>query len=163
MKRIKAETIHFQSDEIKAFLENMDGYDKSVRVNQLVYYPYIFFEYSLIRQSFFQPMGQAVGCTVDGINKIGALIDTSPRFLEQEVDPHWIIPKKIEMEEAEILAKSFLYESISSRKKILSLPKLILTKQELFYRPYWVAEGRLHSKKKYRLTVDAVTGKYHPI
>ncbi|WP_077328752.1 hypothetical protein [Virgibacillus siamensis] len=159
---INAEEVGFNNHEIKNYLDKMDSKGSFI-VDQLVYYPYFFFEYTLERKSFPRPTGAMVGCTVDGINGIGSLIDGSPKFKKKQIDPQNIIQKKLGSFEVSEISKDFLYDSISYKLKVLSMPKLTLTKKEVFYRPYWIAEGRKHSSDRFLLTVDAVTGKYHPL
>ena len=65
--------------------------------------------------------------------------------------------------EAMKIAEQFLFESIYSRMKILKMPTLKLQRQEEFYRPYWIVKGIKEKRAPFYLTVDAVTGKYHPI
>jgi hypothetical protein len=160
---IKAEGIGFDNHEIKILLERMDC-ERSFKVDQLVFYPYFFFEYTLERKSFFHPIGGTVGCTIDGINGVGALIDTFPDLNEQAISNQNIIQRELNLVKAKEKAEEFLYDSISYKMKILSMPKLKVAKQEVFYRPYWVAQGGgVHSSNQFLLTVDAVTGKYHPL
>lgn len=159
---VKAEAIGFDNHEIKIYLEKMDT-ERSFKVDQLVFYPYFFFEYALERKSFFHPLGGAVGCTIDAINGVGAVIDTSPNFKEKALTTKNIIQKKLDSLEAKEIAEKFLCDSISYKMKILSMPKLKLIKQEVIYRPYWIAEGGACSSNQFLLTVDAVTGKYHPL
>ncbi|WP_404455031.1 hypothetical protein LG329_06750 [Virgibacillus necropolis] len=159
---IKAEEINFNNNEIKIYLEKMDT-KNTFKVDQLVFYPYFFFEYSLDRKSFFHPIGGTVGCSIDGINGVGSIIDKVPHFSKQEVSTQNIIQKKLNTLDAEVIAEPFLYDSISYKMKILSMPKLNISKQEVFYRPYWIAKGGTHKSNQFLLTVDAVTGKYHPL
>ncbi|ASK62447.1 hypothetical protein CFK37_09930 [Virgibacillus phasianinus] len=159
---VKAEAIGFSNQEIKVYLERMDT-NRSFKVNQLVFYPYFFFEYELESKSFFHPIGGAVGCTVDGVNGVGAVIDISPEFKEQEITAEKLIQKELDTMEAKGIAEKFLYNSISYKMKVLSMPRMKLIKQEVFYRPYWIAEGGTYSSNQFLLTVDAVTGKYHPL
>lgn len=159
---VKAEAIGFNNNEIKIYLERMDT-ERSFKVDQLVFYPYFFFEYALERKSFFHPLGGAVGCTIDAINGVGAIIDTSPDSKEQIISNKNIIKKKLDSTVAMGIAEKFLYNSISYKMKVLSMPRLELIQQEVFYRPYWIAEGGAYTSDQFLLTVDAVTGKYHPL
>lgn len=161
-EEIYAEEIGFHNYEIKTFLDRMDT-KGSFKVEQLVYYPYFFFEYSMEKKSFPRLTGGMVGCTVDGINGIGSLIDGSPKFRKKEISHQNIIQKKLSSLEVSDISKDFLYDSISYKLKVFTMPRLTLTKREVFYRPYWIAEGREYASDKFLLTVDAVTGKYHPL
>lgn len=159
---IKTQDVGFNSREIKGILEKMDAGMKVV-VDQLVFYPYFFFEYSLERKSFIHPNGGSVGCTIDALNGAGSLIDMSPVLNEQAISNVNIIQRKLNSTEAKDIAENFLYDSISYKMKILSMPKLKLSKQEIFFRPYWIVQGAVQSSNRFYLTVDSVTGKYHPL
>ncbi|WP_085523170.1 hypothetical protein [Tuberibacillus sp. Marseille-P3662] len=159
---IKTQNVGFNSHEIKGSLEKMDAGMK-VAVDQLVFYPYFFFEYSLERKSFLHPNGGTVGCTIDALNGAGSLIDMSPVLNEQSVSDDNIIQRKLDSAKAKEIAETFLYDSISYKMKILSMPNLKLSKQEIFFRPYWIVEGVVQSANRFCLTVDSITGKYHPL
>lgn len=159
---IDVEKIHFSDTEVENILGRMDP-DRKYNVKQLIYYPYYFFEFSINRKSFFHPIGGTAGCTVDGINSLGALVDTSPGIKTKTIIREKRLISKIDSQEAMDIAKKFLYESISFKMKILTMPKLNVTEQNMFYRPYWVAEGRKFSSAQFSLAIDAVTGKYHPL
>lgn len=158
---ISTEEINFSNDEIKTYLERMDT-KNSFKVDQLVFYPYFFFEYDVDKKSFFHPIG-TMGCAVDGINGVSAIIDKMPDFSEKTIPSRDIIQNKLSLMKAKAIAEPFLYDSISYKMKVLSMPAINLSKQEIFYRPYWIAEGGMYVSNSFSLTVDAVTGKYHPL
>lgn len=162
MRVIQAETFFYERQEIKHLFEKMDP-ESAYTVQRHIYYPYLFFEYMLKRKSFFHPLEGNIGCTVDGVNKIGALLDTFPRLEKKTVSRQAVIECKMELTDAKPIAESFLLNHIVNKKKILSVPKLQLTKQLLFYRPYWIVEGRRKTSRPFLLMVDAVSGKYHPL
>ncbi|SFE57289.1 hypothetical protein [Alteribacillus iranensis] len=160
---VKTETIHYDQDEVKKVLETLDE-SQLFEVNQLVFYPYYFFECQLERKSLLQPKGGGkAGCAVDGVNKVGSLVDQSPVFLEKELPASDMIPVTYDWEEAKKAAIDFVRHSITYRMKVLAPPKMTITRAELFYRPYWIAEGQSVPPDRYTLTVDAVSGKYHPL
>lgn len=160
---VNSENTSFDQNEIKLVFEKTDA-NKLFHVNQLVFYPYYYFEYKLERKSLFHPNGGVVGCTIDGVNGIGAIVNTFPRLERQEIQSHTIIPEKLTFTDAKTTAKSFVYDTISYKMKVFSTPPITLTKEEKFYRPYWIIEGGdIYSQNNFMLTVDAVTGKYHPL
>lgn len=162
-KLIRSENIGFDRNEITRIFEKTDA-EKKFQVHQLVFYPYYFFEYKLERRSLFHPNGGVIGCTVDGINGIGSIVSTFPYLESQELQPHTMIPEELKVAEAKTNAKKFVYDTISYKMKVFSAPSITLIKEEKFYRPYWIVEGGdKHSQNKFMLTVDAVTGKYHPL
>lgn len=160
---VQYENIAFDHNEIKHIFEKTDS-DKSFRVNQLVFYPYYYFEYKLTRKSLFHPNGGVIGCAVDGVNGTGAIANTFPRLQSQEIQTQTMITEELNLSDAKTTAKKFVYDSISYKMKVFSAPPVNLTKEEKFYRPYWIIEGGdRYSQNKFMLTVDAVTGKYHPL
>ncbi|MEN1968705.1 hypothetical protein WMZ97_11605 [Lentibacillus sp. N15] len=159
---IDAEKPGFSREEIKKRLERLDT-GRTYQVQRLVFYPYFIFEYIIDRQNFFHPLKGHVGCTVDGVNKVGALADTFPQFTKQEISDRDIINPYLAFEEAEEIAEDYLYHSISTKKKVLTVPKIAATKQKLFYRPYWVVEGSIGLTDPFLITIDAVSGKFHPL
>ncbi|WP_269410040.1 hypothetical protein [Lentibacillus daqui] len=162
MRIINAEQLGFSQEEIKQQLEQLDQ-GRTYQAQRLVYYPYIIFEFTIDRRRFFHPLKGYVGCTIDGVNKIGALADTFPELAKVEVSDQNIIALDLTFAEAKKIAEDFLYNSISARKKVITAPKLNLTKQELFYRPYWIVEGDVDLPGHFFITVDAVSGKFHPL
>ncbi|GGB40853.1 hypothetical protein F3157_18150 [Virgibacillus dakarensis] len=159
---INAEQPGFRQEEVKKRLEKLDP-ETTYKVQRLVFYPYMIFEYVIDRRNFFHPLKGHVGCTIDGVNKVGALADTFPQLMKQEVSDRDFIQPDLTLADAKERAEDFLYHSLSSKKKILTIPKLTLTKQEIFYRPYWIVEGILNLPNHFFITVDAVSGKFHPL
>lgn len=159
---IQTERIGYERKETELILEKMDP-ESAFTVQRHVYYPYLFFEYMLNRKGFFHPLEGNIGCTVDGVNKIGALSDTFPRLEKKTVPRQAVIENTLELSDAKPIAENFLLNHIIHKKKILSIPKLHLTKQMVFYRPYWIVEGKSKASERFLLMVDAVSGKYHPL
>lgn len=132
------------------------------KASQLVYYPYFFFEYTLERKRLLHPFSGTTGCTIDAVDGIGSLIDHAPFLKNQALVKASMIQPVINSERGEAKAEAFIYDSISLKLKVLSMPKLKLNKKDLFYRPYWIVYGGICSNQ-FSLAVDAVTGKYHPL
>jgi|GEM_PF-3413427 len=159
---IKSEEVSFEKDNLKETLEKMDA-NVSYDVQTLIYYPYLFYEFLVENGSFINRTGQRAGCTIDGMNQLGALIDRIPQFIDAKIKRKYIMEKNINNKTALHAAERFIVESISSRMKVLKMPQLELVKQEEFYRPYWVVKGQKSAGSHFYITVDAVTGKYHPL
>lgn len=158
---IKTERINFKEEEVKRLLEKLES-NFSFKIEQLVFYPYFFFEYSLAKKKR-ASQKEKVGCTIDAINGIGALTDTWPDYgYQQEHYEQSVMPGKLSEVEAKQISEKFLYNTILHKRKFLSLPELKLTQQEAFHRPYWIVDSD-NSKKQFSLIVDAVTSRYHPI
>ncbi|MGY0692365.1 hypothetical protein ACW2QC_06160 [Virgibacillus sp. FSP13] len=159
---VQAEQLGFKQEEIETRLEKLDS-GRTYKAQRLVYYPYIMFEYVIDRRNFFHPLKGNVGCTIDGVNKVGALADTFPQLASQNVSDNHIIPLHLTLAEAKEVAENFIYHSIASKKKVLTVPTLTSSKQAIFYRPYWIVEGDSDLPDHFLITVDAVTGKFHPL
>lgn len=162
MKALKTERISFEKELLKNALEKMDN-QVTYDIHSLIYYPYLFLEFQVEKRGLINRVGQKVGCTIDGMNKIGALVDEAPEFIFKSMKETSIMKSSISNSEAIQIAEQFLFESIYSRMKILKVPTLKLQRQEKFYRPYWIVKGNKEKRVPFFLTVDAVTGKYHPI
>lgn len=162
MKVLKTERISFEKELLKDALEKMDD-QVTYDIQSLIYYPYLFHEFKVEKRGLINRVGQKVGCTIDGMNKIGALVDVTPEFMYTSIKERNIMKSSTDKSEAMKIAEQFLFESIYSRMKILKMPTLKLQRQEEFYRPYWIVKGIKEKRAPFYLTVDAVTGKYHPI
>src|SRR5690606_29079747 len=103
---IQTERIGYERKEIELILEKMDP-ESAFTVQRHVYYPYLFFEYMLNRKGFFHPLEGNIGCTVDGVNKIGALADTFPRLEKKTVPRQAVIENTLELTDAEPIAENF--------------------------------------------------------
>lgn len=160
--RYLSEEISFSKSDIEMRLQQLDSKNK-YEVKKILYYPYFVFEYSMNRKGFFHPLQGKTGCTIDGINKIGALTDTYPNLKENILKENEIIQPQIDLQESKGLAKTFMEEAIANKKKVFTIPQLVDIREEKFFRPYWVVQGGEHESKSFLLTVDAVSGKFHPL
>lgn len=157
---IKVECINIDRHETKMLLKRMDS-NISFQSSRLVYYPYFFFEYMIEKTRFSNK--EKAGCTIDSLNGLGALTDTWPNCREEQVKiEQSIIPAKLNDEEARHTSEKFLSDTILRKRKVLSMPRLRLTGQVNFYRPYWVVECESR-ESLFTLVVDAVSGRYHPL
>lgn len=160
--RVQSEQIVFTDNEIKKRLEQLDK-NNNYEVKNVLYYPYLVYEYLVDRKGFFHPLQGNIGCTIDGVNKIGAVVDFFPELKETDIQDEIIIQSKTTLVEAECSAKEFLHETIAKKKKIFTVPELKDARQEMFYRPYWIVEGETKVGETFLITVDAVSGKFHPL
>lgn len=158
---VKAQNVNFDKNEIRIMLERLEP-GIPFKVIQLVYYPYFFFEYVLERKKLLYPIRGTTGCTVDAIDGVGSLIDNVPDLRHQELAKENMIQPKLTLEKGEAYAEKFLYEMISLKLKVLSMPKLEPINKEMFFRPYWIVYGDIDSTQ-FSLAVDAVSAKYHPL
>lgn len=102
------------------------------KVEQLIYYPYFYFEYRLENKSLAHPKGGLIGCTVDGVNKIGAIVDSYPRLEKQTVPPN-LIQEKLQPEDAEQIAEEFVFHAISRKMKVFFYPENKNSRTGIFF------------------------------
>lgn len=157
-----SEEISFSKKVIEDRLQQLD-HKNEYEVKKLLYYPYFVFEYSMDRKGFFHPLQGKTGCTIDGVNKIGALTDIYPNLEENTLNEKEVIQPQIDLQESKVLAKTFMEEAIAKKKKIFTVPQLVDIREEKFFRPYWVVQGKGKKTNSFLLTVDAVSGKFHPL
>ncbi|MDC3424412.1 hypothetical protein NC797_07810 [Aquibacillus sp. 3ASR75-11] len=158
---IKANRVDFNNEEIINRLGKLEP-TVNFSVKRLVYYPYYFFEYGLDKKSFIFPSNGLVACTIDLISGSGSLIDSEPVFEKFIVSKMDIIEDLVDTEKAEKEAQHFIFRTISLKMKIFKMPNINLTRQELFYRPYWIVQGN-DKKGTFTLAVDGKSGKYHSL
>lgn len=160
-QKVLSNVIQFRKNVV---VERLSQMDKNVNFNveRIVYYPYYFFEYVMKKEKFLQGKTGRIGCTIDAISGVGALIDAVPQLEEREVEDHETIGCKLNDNLAEIEAEKYVCRSISYKMKILKMPKIHLETKNLFYRPFWVITGN-GKKDDFSIVVDAMSGKYHPL
>ncbi|MGJ9457426.1 hypothetical protein [Oceanobacillus sp. CF4.6] len=135
----------------------------SYSINNIVFYPYFFFEYSFARKNPISPLKGTVGCTIDGLSGVTALADKRPDFTTIDILKKELLPLELQEDNAQKIAIEFLFHTISRKIKVLSSPKLELKSSQLFYRSYWVVNGHQQGNKNFSLIVDSISGKYHPL
>ncbi|MBM7715197.1 hypothetical protein JOC94_002184 [Bacillus thermophilus] len=104
-----------------------------------------------------------IGSTVDGISGVAALADKAPTFQIKTVSAERLLPSTIQKHRAVQIAEDYIFRTLSTKIKVLLTPKVTLQKQLLFYRPYWIVDAKQIGKDDFRLMVDGVSGKYHPL
>ncbi|EGQ21766.1 hypothetical protein HMPREF9372_3126 [Sporosarcina newyorkensis 2681] len=160
MIKIQTQEIEYNKDEV---LQGLKQYEKKThfRIQDVIYYPYYFFEYQVSAKSLLKFRGKT-GCTVDALGGRGAMVDIQPVFSERQIEdgqvPNLVINEKLAAE----IAEKFVFHNASSKAKFITMPKIIEVQRTLFYRPFWLAEFELEEKQG-RLIVDAVSGSYHPL
>jgi hypothetical protein len=143
-------------------LLGLQQYDKEaeVRISNLIFYPYYFFEYEVNAKSLLRFKGK-VGCTVDALEGRGAIVDVQPEFLQRRIDAEYVPEVQVCEKQAREIADKFVFDNASSRAKFITIPKIKLLSSTLFYRPFWLAEYDQEGHSQ--LIVDAISGSYHPL
>ncbi|WP_019416154.1 hypothetical protein [Paenisporosarcina sp. TG20] len=159
---IKTQVVLYDEKEIIRYLETMNS-NSSFTVKDLIYYPYMFFEHSFERKNPLSPLKGNIGSTIDAVSGIAAMVDKTPVFITDSIALEKIIPIQLDQEKAKVLADDHLFRVISSKIKVLMTPKVELLHNVLFYRPYWIVEGKRKHKKPFSLVVDSISGKFHPL
>ncbi|WP_085993256.1 hypothetical protein [Oceanobacillus senegalensis] len=162
MMEINTQEVSFTEERIIRSLGKMKA-EVDFSVKNLVYYPYMFYEFDFKNSNPISPLKGNVGCTIDAISGTPALVDKRPAFIMQQLTDEKPLPVQLEGEEAKHLAQEFLYRTISRKIKVMSAPNIALKHHELFYRPCWVVSGNKGNKDTFTLIVDSISGKYHPL
>ena len=97
---------------------------------------------------------------VDLSRAVGMLSDIFPKDIEvKDVDEDCIVPARISIETAEIIAKrTFLYFVIRLRHIVLP-PEIEVVKRKMLYKEYWLVRG--NDGKLY--VVDTLRGDVEPL
>ncbi|ARD48902.1 hypothetical protein [Sporosarcina sp. P33] len=161
MSAMLVQEIEFTEEEV---LHGLRQYEKQTyfQIQDVIYYPYYFFEYQVSAKSLLKFNGKAA-CTVDALGGRGAMVDVRPVFYERKVENGRIPGLVIEENEAIAIAKRFVFDNASSKAKFVTMPKIIEVQRNLFYRPFWLADFKLQNNKQGQLIVDAISGSYHPL
>ncbi|WP_156291379.1 hypothetical protein [Oceanobacillus salinisoli] len=162
MLKIKAQDIFYSKETVVHSLSKVEQ-NLNFTVESLVYYPYMFYEFSFQRKNPISPLKGKVGCTVDGVSGVPALTDKKPEFLNSNISKERLVPIQLDEQKARDTAEEFLYRTISKKIKVISTPNISLKDYELFYWPYWVVNGNKGEENLFTLIVDSITGKYHPL
>lgn len=160
METILTQEVVFAETEVLNGLLQMDK-EAEIKMNRLIYYPYYFFEFDVKAKSLLKFTG-TVGCTIDALGGHGAIVDVQPELIKLQVERVKIPSITVGKSEAIKKAESFVFESASSKAKFITIPSVKNISEQLFYRPFWLADytnGKAHEQ----LIVDAVSGSYHPL
>jgi hypothetical protein len=161
MKEVKTQEIFFTEKKVIRTLGQKE-IETEFSIRNIVYYPYMFYEFSFKRDNPITPLRGDAACTIDAISGVPALVDKRPEFTTLEIEKEIILPTQLEESHMIELAKEFLYRTISKKIKVATAPNISLKLSNLFYRPYWIIDGR-GKKNKFTLMVDSISGKYHPL
>jgi hypothetical protein len=159
MSTLLTQEITFVEQDVLLGLQQYDM-KAEVRISNLIYYPYYFFEYEVNAKSLLRFKGK-VGCTVDALEGRGAIVDVQPEFLQRRIDAEYVPEVQVCEKQAREIADKFVFDNASSRAKFITIPKIKLLSSTLFYRPFWLAEYDQEGHSQ--LIVDAISGSYHPL
>jgi hypothetical protein len=159
MSTLLAQEITFVEQDVLLGLQQYDM-KAEVRISNLIYYPYYFFEYEVNAKSLLRFKGK-VGCTVDALEGRGAIVDVQPEFLQRKIDAQYVPEVQVCEKKAREIADNFVFDNASSKAKFITIPKIKLLSSTLFYRPFWLAEYDQEGQRQ--LIVDAISGSYHPL
>lgn len=160
MSTILTQEVAFVEEDV---LRGLRQYDKAaeIQINNLIFYPYYFFEYEVNAKSLLRFTGK-VGCTVDALGGQGAIVDVQPEFLQRQIEEEYIPAVVVSEGKAKKIADQFVFDNASKKAKFITMPKIKLLSSTLFHRPFWLAEyGRDYERRQ--LIVDAISGGYHPL
>jgi hypothetical protein len=159
MSTLLTQEITFVEQDVLLGLQQYDM-KAEVRISNLIFYPYYFFEYEVNAKSLLRFKGK-VGCTVDALEGRGAIVDVQPEFLQRRIDAEYVPEVQVCEKQAREIADKFVFDNASSKAKFITIPKIKLLSSTLFYRPFWLAEYDQEGQRQ--LIVDAISGSYHPL
>ncbi|QUW20865.1 hypothetical protein JSQ81_13695 [Sporosarcina sp. Marseille-Q4063] len=161
MSTLLTQEISFVEQDV---LLGLRQYDKKseVRISNLIFYPYYFFEYEVNAKSLLRFKGK-VGCTIDALEGRGAIVDVQPEFLQRKIEMEIVPEVQVCEEKAREIADKFVFENASSKAKFITIPEIKLLSCTLFYRPFWLAKYDQEEQGQHQLIVDAISGSYHPL
>lgn len=161
MKKLWAQEIVFFEKEVVNVFRKIDR-QAELEIDRIIYYPYYFFEFEVNAKSLLK-FKWKVGCTVDALGGMGAIVDVEPHFFEQEIKQDNLPVILVEKEAASKKVEQYVFDSASSKAKFITIPKIKKVSSQLFYRPFWVANYKRSGKEMQQFIVDAVSGGYHPL
>lgn len=162
MVEIKSQEIYFTESKVIRALEKAEP-ESSFLMNKLVYYPYTFLEYTFQKGGKLTPLKGEVACTIDMISGVPSLVDKRPDFMKVRVEHDGILSPSLDDHRVKVIASDFLYKTIAKKVKVLTTPNISNKQSQIFYRPYWVVEGKNQEENQFHLIVDTITGKFHPL
>ncbi|PTX64589.1 hypothetical protein C8P63_10283 [Melghirimyces profundicolus] len=136
---------------------------RSVRVRDFVYYPYLYLQYRLERNTRLFPKKGRVGCTVDLVSGKEAVVDTVPVIQTRTVPTEKIIGETLSPKTARKQAEAYIYSSVSVGLKWMGTLKLIQEEERVCHRPFWIMTCEWERGDPATVIVDAVSGRYHPL
>lgn len=161
MSILLTQDIAFSEQDVLLGLQQYDR-EARIQINNLIFYPYYFFEYEVNAKSLLRFKGK-VGCTVDALAGRGAIVDVQPEFLQRQIGTEYVPSVVISVDEARRVADRFVFDNASSKAKFVTVPKIQVLSSVLFYRPFWLAEYSQDKHGQHQLIVDAISGGYHPL
>jgi hypothetical protein len=140
--------------------------EKSIEVKNMesIFYPYLYIEACINTRVLSHIINDDISWMIDMINGAEALTEkvTENQKLKVDIAEDRILNVNLTVDEARKRAISSITHVILQRIKILQAPRILVLKEELLYKPFWLMEC-YYNNKKFHLLIDAVNGYYYPV
>jgi hypothetical protein len=160
-QKVEIKTLPCSIDRDKAALI-VEAYSDqhSVQVQKLIYYPYywVLFSYT-VKTLIGKSRVINASCMVDMINNHAATTDKFEASIEA-VPKDNILEYDYSEEEAFKTAKTYLTHAAIHKMKALLVPDYKVKERGIIYKPFWIVRCTNSNRHKFKVMVDAVTGKY---
>jgi|GEM_PF-2686327 len=133
-----------------------------IRGIEPIFYPYFNIEASVNTRILSHTINGSISCLIDMINGVEAFTEKITEKQKSRIDAaeHEVLNISLSIDEARKRAISYITHIILQRVKILQVPEIIVLKEELLYKPFWLIEC-CHDNENFHLLMDAVNGYYH--
>lgn len=160
MTMVLTQELEFPERQVKRLMKGLEK-RSMIKIENLVYYPYYFFEFDVSVKTVVGLKGKTA-CTVDALDGKCALVDVFPQLIQYEIETDFQLEIVITENEARKTAKYFISENISKKVKFLKVPEIKFSSETLYYRPFWLISLTKY-KEQSLIIVDAISGNYHPL
>ena len=132
------------------------------RAERKLYYPYFWFGFRSDAPTVFGTSSASWSGLVDARTGLGY---TADRFDLERIDSDEpdLLDTRLTEAEALAVAQRYVGYVARSRRRALVSPVLKTLSQRLIYKPFWIVEGTMPDRPRFRILVDGVTGRFHPI
>ncbi len=130
-----------------------------VHTQKKIYYPYYWrhYHFTFAIQRHKRPFEAHI--LVDMINNTASSAD---RFSLDtlDVDEDLVIDPDISIEKASETAQTYLQHSITTKLKMLFVPRKEIIDEKVIHKPFWLVRCSSRNQKPFFVIVDALNGKY---
>lgn len=159
MTMINAMKLCIGKEEAKKIVKKVDS-NVNVEEIKLIYYPYLLLEFDHITKTFFGKKVICAFCFIEMINGVEGMGTPTPTE-EIDVPKEKILKIRFNREDAIKKARSYILQAVMIKKRTLVMPEIILKKEELVYKPFWLLE--CFKKTKFHLILDGLSGGFQVV
>ncbi len=134
----------------------------TIRAQRKLYYPYFWFGLRTDARTVLGTSSAWWSSLVDARTGLGY---TADRFDLEQIDADEPVLLDTRLTEEEALAVAQRYVGYVGRHRRRALVSSVLKPLgcRLIYKPFWIVEGTRADRPSFRILVDGVTGRFHPI